>query len=643
MAELDITPEVLRSLYLDDLLTDTEIAQRYGTYQVKISRLRKKWGISTLDKTGRLTQRLPELTGNQQEVLLGSLLGDGHLFTRSSNETAGFSEGHSMAQSEYTRWKAGVFEPFTLDIYEGEKRSDGKVYKSLSFRTHMCTHFRSWYDLFYPANVKVFPANLHELITPRALAIWYLDDGTLHRKYHPHITFGLDDTSLKRCVRAFKALGLSPELYETKRSMSFCFPSQDKVFFDLIREYVPDCMSYKIPVYSNRKAQDINARKLTPDRASQLYESGMTYADISTLYGVGVSTARRRVLASGSEPRVQGSRKQRYTRREAEVVLGAYQMGKDQWRALPSASQDRLVNEVWDILSKTEFPYDVFEDEKIPGDLRKLQGVDVTLKEQTLPRSWRGTMLCKRFFPNRYKAVSAPSGKSAYEGWFTEGVMKSAIKMQFKYGDPLIPHRVLRAVTAQLRTPTVFRPPVAKALYTRYVPQGGTVWDPCSGYGGRLLGAWASNVRYIGTDVSEDTVQGNRELALKIGFKDAQVHCCPAEDFDCPPVDFVFTSPPYFDREKYAEGVQSWKQYTDLEAWVGGFLSPVIRTARKALSQGRLAINIANLKKRGQVVPLVDETIRVALEEGFELETTLKMPLSNLNRSSPWEPVLVFK
>jgi len=44
----DLTREELSRLYLEEGLTEGEIARRYGTYQVKVSRLRRSWGIPTV-------------------------------------------------------------------------------------------------------------------------------------------------------------------------------------------------------------------------------------------------------------------------------------------------------------------------------------------------------------------------------------------------------------------------------------------------------------------------------------------------------------------------------------------------------------------------------------------------------------------
>ena len=235
--------------------------------------------------------------------------------------------------------------------------------------------------------------------------------------------------------------------------------------------------------------------------------------------------------------------------------------------------------------------------------------------------------------------------RSAFEVWHDDRELRRAIALQIRYGDPVEPHRVLRAITLRCRTPTIFRPCVARFIYERYCPSGGIAWDPCAGYGGRLLGAAAAGIRYLGTDVEPETVDGNRQLATQVGVS-VEVHIAAAESFESPRVDLVFTSPPYFDRERYSMSeAQSWRRHgKDFESWLGGFLSPMIERARGALpAGGYLLLNVADLRERRRAIPVVARTIEVATEIGFAHVETLRIPLAAINRSSPSEPLLVFR
>lgn len=109
-----------------ELLTDREIADRYGTYQVKINRLRKRLGIPTMSKGERAERALPPLTDRQVQLITGSLLGDGWM-DATSDHSARFGEGHCVEQVDYTEWKAGILGPYVSNTYETRKTVPGRV------------------------------------------------------------------------------------------------------------------------------------------------------------------------------------------------------------------------------------------------------------------------------------------------------------------------------------------------------------------------------------------------------------------------------------------------------------------------------------------------------------------------------------
>lgn len=308
---------------------------------------------------------------------------------------------------------------------------------------------------------------------------------------------------------------------------------------------------------------------------------------------------------------------------------------------------DNDADDVCARLLRTPFPYPVsLSPTDIAKEFERLRRIHIEIIDGEIrPMSHVGIAICKPFFPNRYNA--ARQGEiSALAAWNDADELRKAIQFQIRHGDPVVPHRVLRAITLRCRTPTIFRPAVAKFICERYCPRGGRVWDPCAGYGGRLLGAAASGAQYVATDVDADTVAGGRNLALAIGYT-ADLHLTPAEMFSPPSVDLVFTSPPYFDRERYSQGEQqSWKKYgAGVDGWVAGFLRPVVERAQAVLPRGgHMVLNIADLRvRRGGVIPLVVRTINLAHSSGFSHVETLQMPLAAINRKSPTEPVLVFR
>jgi len=300
-----LTPAKLEDLYLTELKTESEIATQFGTYQVHICRLRKEWGIPTLGKTCRMALALPVLSPYQEEILIGSLLGDGGM-NCTSESSARFNEGHCLKQAEYSNWKAQVLSPFVRWLGNRDKtcKKTGRVFTSHCFSTHACPQLRPLYDLFYPApdRRKVFPVDLHLRMTPLALAIWYMDDGSTG----PRISFGLGSVSLDRAFVALRTLGLQPVYYPGDGSIHF--PKQGFEFKSLVEPHMRpiSCMAYKIPHETARQVGDRNARKFLAEDAKIKYEGGFSKKQLAKMFGVGVSTVSRRLKLAGAQMRRSG-------------------------------------------------------------------------------------------------------------------------------------------------------------------------------------------------------------------------------------------------------------------------------------------------------------------------------------------------
>lgn len=640
-----LTPEVLRALYEQEGLTETEIGARFGFSQVWVNRYRKRCGIPTRSKADRIMATLPSLTDEQSRLLVGSLLGDGSL-SMSSDGSAAYSERHSVAQSDYMQWKMQVLAPFASHLYPTKKVDKaGKEFHGVGFHTPSCPLFWPLYEQFYPApkRKRVFPQNLPDLMTPLALAVWYMDDGSLMKDGIPRITFGLCAKSLTRARKALHRLGLTTVVYGTKGHQTIHFPKCTALFAELVGPHLHPTLQYKMPRVIPRRVTDKNARKLSADQAGSLYAGGLSVAEISAMFEVGASTVKRRIEQSSTSMRRSGPRTTALDKQAVLALLGDLGKKGAEWQTLAKEDQEVVVQEVLRLLRLLPFPYpEPFSEEAAAKALADVSSSLSATGDLTLSRA--GLALCTSLFPNRYAAKSR-GALSAWEAWHRDESLRKAIAFQLKVGDPVLPHRVLKAITMASRTPSVFRPTVAGTIYKTFCPQGGVVWDPCSGFGGRLLGAAAAGVRYIGTDVDTDTVEGNRKLAKMVGSS-AEVFQCPAEKFSPPcAVCLVFTSPPYYNRELYSEvSSQSYVRYTNFAAWVEGFLRPVVQQSARSLVAGRyLLLNVADIREGKIQHPLVNRTIEVAQEEGFVLERTLQMPLASLNRKDASEPVLVFR
>lgn len=62
-------------------------------------------------------------------------------------------------------------------ILTRHNKKRGIITQSLYFRTLAMPCLNYYYDLFYVNKIKIIPNNLNELLTPRGLAYWIMDDG----------------------------------------------------------------------------------------------------------------------------------------------------------------------------------------------------------------------------------------------------------------------------------------------------------------------------------------------------------------------------------------------------------------------------------------------------------------------------------
>lgn len=199
-----------------------------------------------------------------------------------------------------------------------------------------------------------------------------------------------------------------------------------------------------------------------------------------------------------------------------------------------------------------------------------------------------------------------------------------------------------------------FRPTAAAVLYNTFCPEGGTVWDMSTGYGGRLLGALICPKvrRYIGSDPCTASTYGNQQMAHEMNHRDmaVELYNVPAECYlpDPQSIDFAFTSTPYGGTEHYSnEQNQSYIKFPSSGIWMDGFMRRVLANVAYGLKpNGVLAINLADVKTHPT---LTEDFLKMAKEDGWELIETLQLALSPMpgirkpGQKYKHEPIFVLK
>mgnify|MGYP006161072995 FL=1 len=232
---------------------------------------------------------------------------------------------------------------------------------------------------------------------------------------------------------------------------------------------------------------------------------------------------------------------------------------------------------------------------------------------------------------------------------------------KYKRSHKLFP-TALQVFRLSLGQPAVNFPALtAKFLYEHFTEhikdEKITVYDPSSGWGGRILGAMSTDrdLHYIGTDPNPDNIGRYERVAEFYNthcfqsnpfwgkdkpntyevFQDGSEVICDNPKFDKykNSLDFVFTSPPYFNREQYSQDEnQSFKKFSAYEDWRDNFLKPTLTTAYTNLKNDRfLCWNIADIKiGEDKYISLEQDSIDIVKSLGGEYQGIYKMLMTRM-------------
>lgn len=127
------------------------------------------------------------LSSRQEAIVLGNILGDGHLQLSPNSKTTRLRFNHAMKQAHYVEWQFkelgwlcdGVSKP--KEIVEKQKYHICRAYTK--YRPELTPYHTLTYKTTTLPNrrfVKTLPSNFGDYLkNPEVFMVWYLDDGTL--------------------------------------------------------------------------------------------------------------------------------------------------------------------------------------------------------------------------------------------------------------------------------------------------------------------------------------------------------------------------------------------------------------------------------------------------------------------------------
>ena len=245
-------------------------------------------------------------------------------------------------------------------------------------------------------------------------------------------------------------------------------------------------------------------------------------------------------------------------------------------------------------------------------------------------------------------ACDSNASPSPVRSWFCQQFRASLEGSEYYAQDPA------QALAMRKYIPSQYRPAAALAQMRAFGAR--RVYDPCGGWGDRLVAALAADLEvYYARDVNPNVFIGYSEQVRSYPsktrviteYKQAEVDA-PAEGY----FDLVLTSPPYWKVEKYAGELSSHRLYPSFHAWLNGFMFPLLGHAQTALAPGgHILLNVSDVYANHTTNTICRPLVEVAVERGLTYLGAMGYGLgkrtNHRNTKSQQagfgEPILVFR
>jgi hypothetical protein len=168
-----------------------------------------------------------------------------------------------------------------------------------------------------------------------------------------------------------------------------------------------------------------------------------------------------------------------------------------------------------------------------------------------------GDRLVQHFHESIYHA-HVNGNISPYNAWYDDKMLLKSIQNRIIYQNHLNPNKILQGFNiAKFATKvSVFSAGRAKIIIDTYLSEYDTIFDPFSGFSGRMLGCISLDKKYIGQDISEIHIRESSNMIKFLndrGIKtDVSLECKNILDsygeYEC-----LFTCPPYSDKEQWLD------------------------------------------------------------------------------------------
>lgn len=191
-----------------------------------------------------------KLSDLQRQTLVGVLMGDAHLETQNRGRTYRVKFEYSVGHEDYALHLYEIFHEWVLT--PPQRKTDGS-HNNVWFQTVSHEAFRYYAHQFYDEKGKRIPPNIHRFMNPRALAYWFMDDGSFKSSQSNGILFNTHCFARNEVQRLAEVLRTKFALEASVRSQRdgcqiYVSGKSYERFREIVDQHIHPSMRYKVPV-----------------------------------------------------------------------------------------------------------------------------------------------------------------------------------------------------------------------------------------------------------------------------------------------------------------------------------------------------------------------------------------------------------
>lgn len=188
---------------------------------------------------------VPEISSEQEQVIWGTLLGDGSLELPKQGANAYLKISHSLRQADYLAYIQRKLGSLVSKAKEQKRRDRDS---EMILRTISHPTLTELYQLFYPDGKKAVPLEIAKVLQPLGLAIWFLDDGSKSSSGAKIATcsFKLAEVQFLSDMLSCKFQIENRVYMEDQYPLIYIRKAGFRRLRNLITSYVPPSMRYKV-------------------------------------------------------------------------------------------------------------------------------------------------------------------------------------------------------------------------------------------------------------------------------------------------------------------------------------------------------------------------------------------------------------